>query len=251
MKKLFIFMAMLFALCVTASAAEQMQFVNGKYSINYFAGIENAGKRYTILAMEGLNAQQISAEGIVYINEAVCASDGYVIIESLEPLKVCDCTFFIGGGHLDNPIVYGTIVAPSYSGKVISYGNKPATLKVYSAGTLVETVTTDATGAYSLKNVLKGQSYDIVITKNGYLSYSFKATLGEQLTLPDTDIREAAGDLDGSGKILYKDLLAFMAQLGKSTADSTADFDCDGNVDVDDLEILIKNYNRQDIVKND
>ena len=250
MKKLFIFMVMLFALCGAVSAAEQMQPIDGKYSVSYHAGTENAGKRYTIIAIEGLNVQRISSEGVVYINEAVCSSDGYVTIASLEPLKVCDCTFFIGGGHLESPVVYGTIVVPNYGGRVISYGNKPATLKVYSAGTLVETAATDAAGSYSLKNVLKGKSYDIVITKNGYLSYTFKVTLGEQLTLPDADIREAAGDLDGSGKILYRDLLAFMAQLGKASTDSAADFDCDGNVDVDDLEILIKNYNRQDIVKN-
>lgn len=250
MKRIVVLTLLIVCLCGFA-AAETLSPVGGKYSVNYFAGTENVGKTYIIVAVKGLKAEKISSDGIVYINNATCSEKGYVTLENFATSVPCDCTVFIGGGHLETPVVCGNIVTPVYTGKIVSHGTPNATVKIYAGDLLVETVSTDANGSFTFTDVVYGQNYKLVVQKDGYLDYTLNMTIGDDVTLPDIDIRGLAGDLDGSGKILYNDLLAMISLLGKIGENLPADFDADGTVSVDDLKILIENFNRQDIVKHD
>lgn len=251
MKKIIVALTLLVVCLCGFVAAETLSPVGGKYTVNYFAGTENVGKTYIIVAVKGLNADKIASDGIVYINNVTCSESGYVTLNKFATTTPCDCTVFVGGGHLETPVVYGNIVAPVYKGKIISHGTPNATIKIYTGDLLVENVSTDAGGNFSFTNAVYGQKYKLVVQKDGYLDYTLNMTIGDATTLSDIDIRDAAGDLDGSGKILYNDLLVMIGLLGKTGENLAADFDADGTVSVDDLKILIGNFNRQDIVKND
>lgn len=249
MKRIIVLAFIVVCLCGFA-AAETLLPVNGKYTVNYFAGTENVGKTYIIVATKGLDAEKIDADGIVYINNATCSETGYVTLENFATSVPCDCTVFVGGGHLATPAVYGNIVTPVYKGKIVSHGTPNATIKIYAGDLLAETVSTDADGNFTFTNAVYGKNYNLVVQKDGYLDCTLALKIGDATTLPDIDIRDAAGDLDGSGRILYNDLLTIIGLLGKTGKNLPADFNSDGTVSVDDLKILIENFNRQDIVKN-
>ena len=237
-------------LCICASA-DEIKPVGGKYSVTYFAGTQNAGNVYVISVVRGYETTDISEQSLVYMDYAVCDDDGYVSFIDFIPMEICDSTVLIGSWAMQEPIVYGTISGSTASGKILYHGTSPATVKIYSGSTLICTSLTDENGNYTLSGMQAGKSYKAVITKNGYLSYTTSFILTQDMLVPTFNIKICAGDLDNSGRILINDLSAIITQFGKSADEITipeADFNCDGKVDTEDISILVKNYNRTDII---
>lgn len=248
MKKIFICMLMAAALCCFASAADVIVHQEKGYSVSYNAGTANTGNQYAMFILEGHDAESVDADKIIYIDQTACDSDGYVKFTDFKPKKVCDATVLITGGHLDYPKVYG-IISPA-KGKALYHGKSTAEIRLYNGETIIETAVTDADGSYAFARALAGNEYKISVSKNGYLSYTAVRTVDGSMTIPDIDVKTAAGDLNGSGRILINDLELMLSQFGKSNDGITlpfADFNSDGTVDISDLNILISNFNRTDI----
>lgn len=239
---IFIFAAMM---CVLASAAQEILPTDGKYSVEYDAGSANAGKKYVLAVVRAHDTLAVSYDNLVYINTSQADEQGKVKFENFVPMEICDSSVLISSENMEAPVLVGIICQSTTSGSIVSYGTAAATVSVYSKESLIETAVTDQNGNYNLKKAAKGAKYRFIVTKNGYLSYTAYRTADKNGVFGEIDIRSAAGDLDGSGKILINDLSYIIRSL--NTPDPLCDLDASGKVDAQDITILIKNFNRTDI----
>ena len=116
----------------------------------------------------------------------------------------------------------------------------------------IEQVETNNDGTFRIE-VDEGVSYDLVVTKLGYLTHTItniKAKQGQQIDLGDISI--LAGDIVKTGEIEIDDLVALNYNIGEVIEDEDEsekliyDLNEDGIVDEEDLAILRKNYGKKD-----
>ena len=162
-----------------------------------------------------------------------------------------------------SPFVLARKAGVSVKGKVASYnGNHDFTVTLYKAGsdTVVGTpltVSGSGTGGsteqeFTIPNVPKG-TYDLVVTKDGHLTYTVKGVVVEGTAINLTEHSNAAistitllcGDIDGNGFINSTDLGIILKgqNYGKSTAtagDKAADLDGNGFINSTDLGIVLQ-----------
>jgi hypothetical protein len=114
-----------------------------------------------------------------------------------------------------------------------------------------QTVTTSSTGFFEMNDITPG-SYDLTITRPGYLTRTFQSILIEakkfvRLGSAGVPVVMWAGDLDGDGTINMTDAM-MIAAAWKATGDAPAyqpalDLNCDGILDKGDDDILASNFN--------
>ena len=162
-----------------------------------------------------------------------------------------------------SPFVLARKAGVSVSGKVASYnGSHDFTVTLYQAGseTMVGTpLTVSGSGAsgsteqeFTIPNVAPG-TYDLVVTKDGHLTYTVKGVVVEGTAINLTEHSNAAistitllcGDIDGNGFINSTDLGIILKgqNYGKSTAtagDKAADLDGNGFINSTDLGIVLQ-----------
>ena len=162
-----------------------------------------------------------------------------------------------------SPFVLARKAGVSVSGKVASYnGNHDFTVTLYKAGseTVVGTpLTVSGSGTvgstkqeFTIPNVAPG-TYDLVVTKDGHLTYTVKGVVVEGTAINLTKHSNAAistitllcGDIDGNGFINSTDLGIILKgqNYGKSTAtagDKAADLDGNGFINSTDLGIVLQ-----------
>ena len=162
-----------------------------------------------------------------------------------------------------SPFVLARKAGVSVSGKVASYnGNHDFTVTLYKAGseTVVGTpLTVSGSGTvgstkqeFTIPNVAPG-TYDLVVTKDGHLTYTVKGVVVGDTDLdltamtekPFSTITLLCGDIDGNGFINSTDLGIILKgqNYGKSTAtagDKAADLDGNGFINSTDLGIVLQ-----------
>ena len=193
-----------------------------------------AGKQYTVTL----------GKGIVYVYDEKT-------VESYAP------------EHLKlSPMAYdpNAVSASSVSGKVVSYNpNNPTTVQLMQGGTeKYSTTIKAATGSgqkeqtFSFPTVAKG-TYDLVVTKDGHLTYTVKGVVVGDTALDLTKHSNAAistitllcGDIVKNGYIDFADYQELLspANYGKKTTDpgvnALADLNGNGYIDFADYQILL------------
>ena len=163
-----------------------------------------------------------------------------------------------------SPVAYdpNTVSTPSVRGVVKSYNpNNPVTVRLIEQGYTepsYETIigATNGNGqkeqTFSFPAVAAG-TYDLVVTKDGHLSYTVKGIVVENDPLDLTKHSNAAistitllcGDIDGNGFVNSTDLGIILKgqNYGKSTAtagDKAADLDGNGFINSTDLGIVLQ-----------
>ena len=146
------------------------------------------------------------------------------------------------------------------TGKVTSYNpNNPTTVELRQGGAVKYTATIDAaTGSGQVTqdfsfNAVAAGTYDLVVTKDGHLSYTVKGVVVGDSPLDLTTMTGKAyqtitllcGDIDGNGFINSTDLGIILKgqNYGKSTAtagDKAADLDGNGFINSTDLGIVLQ-----------
>ena len=146
------------------------------------------------------------------------------------------------------------------TGKVTSYNpNNPTTVELRQGGAVKYTATIDAaTGSGQVTqdfsfNAVAAGTYDLVVTKDGHLSYTVKGVVVGDSPLdltamtgkPYQTITLLCGDIDGNGFINSTDLGIILKgqNYGKSTAtagDKAADLDGNGFINSTDLGIVLQ-----------
>ena len=162
------------------------------------------------------------------------------------------------------------VSAPSVSGKVVSYNpGNATTIQLMQDGAVKYTATIAATTgsgqqkqSFSFPAVAAG-IYDLVVTKDGHLSYTVKGVVvGEtaiDLTAMTGKVYQAitlpAGDLNGDGTINSKDLneiwspANYLKNVTDAGVNPLADLNGDGTINSKDLNIVWKaeNYLKSEV----
>jgi hypothetical protein len=162
----------------------------------------------------------------------------------------CKARVSTGAGSLADISPDATVVATltitdiptegTLTGKVLAC--KPVTVNLYNAdNSVASSVVAGADGAFSL-NALAG-TYTAVATAEGFLSAQGAAslTVGNTTVMPQVSL--PAGDIDGNGVIDQFDAMTIGMSYNTITPPA-ADLNCDGNINVLDLELLAGNYRK-------
>ena len=161
-----------------------------------------------------------------------------------------------------SPVAYDpdAVSAPSVSGKVVSYNpNNATTIQLMQGGEEKYRTTIDPTTGSGQKEqsfsfpTVAADTYDLVVTKDGHLSYTVKNVEVGDTALDLTKLTGKAystitllcGDIDGNGFINSTDLGIILKgqNYGKSTAaagDKAADLDGNGFINSTDLGIVLQ-----------
>ena len=134
----------------------------------------------------------------------------------------------------------------------ISYqsSSTPAKVEFYdSEGALADRAETATNGSYSL-TVQAGEFYTIKVSKPGYLKYTvnnYFVSAGH--VIPNIDISQLAGDINGDGVVNAEDLTFLLAQFNKAPdEENNADIDGNGIVNAVDLTYLLAGFNKKDVI---
>lgn len=115
---------------------------------------------------------------------------------------------------------------------------------------VIKTIETNDDGTFSIE-LEEGISYDLVITKTGYLTYTIThIELETGIAIELEEIELVAGNVIGDGEIELDDLVLMNDNYGIIITEENAlrkakyDLNEDGIVDLKDREILMKNYGK-------
>lgn len=276
MKKLISLFAAISMLSISAVAvqAEEAKAManyvptNNAYSFEYEVGVANAGEYYGMVAVEGMgdeiNTTDVSK--FVYIDQATADSTGKISFSNFAPKGVAPSeegykvsTIFIGGKGFETAQAIGILREAGWEEKtdIIISGTaidsvssiKLAKITVLNAaGEVVKTAEANAEGVYSI-SVPAGTNYSVVITKDGYLTFTYTGVAAEaDITLKEVDLTEMAGDIDGDGEIVLGDLQILLGDYNKVVGEDelesdNSDIDGDGEVVLGDLQAMLSGYN--------
>jgi len=150
----------------------------------------------------------------------------------------------------------------SVKGEIRTYNRKNAAkVELKKGGVTVDTLTltelpagtqTQFNQSFEFQNVT-ADTYDIVVTKAGHLSYTIKNVVVGDVGLDLTKNSNAniklmtlvAGNADNVGGINIDDLSIVVSNFGKTTGfPPGADIDGNGGVNIDDLNLVVSNFGK-------
>ena len=228
---------------------------------NYTAAYTGAKpyEQCVLLVVEGTEESfPINEDTIMYIDQKAADGSGTVSFDFI-PKKVTDCVVLLGGVFQDgveSPVLLGTLIGQgvTVSGSVTSLENeKQATVSLYSSEkALLQTTTTDTTGAYSFNTVPTDGTYYIVAEKGGYVGSPITVKV-EESEVTGADITLFAGDINASGDINAPDLVGILNDFNKTGnyANPYSDLNGKDGVNAVDLLQVLNNYNRETIGINE
>ena len=131
--------------------------------------------------------------------------------------------------------------------------SRPATVTLKnSADKEIASAETDENGAYTIlvPTAPAGESYTLVITKPGYLSYIIKNfTINEGEDIEEIDLSQLAGDINGDGVVNSIDLTYLLSEFNCTPQQyPNADFNGDDLVNSVDLTYLLAGFNKRAII---
>lgn len=233
----------------------------GKFSASYQGA--QAGKEYTLLVVEGTKTfYSIKPERIQYLDQK--KADGSTVSFNFIPVsyvagdKTKSCVVLLTWTGSTTPVMLGTLDGNA-NGAVVSgtvnyqTSSIPATVTLYDAsGAQLDTVKTDASGAYSFYSVPNSSGYRIVVTKLGYCRYELSniTVSGDSKQVRTIDISRLAGDLNGNGTVNGYDLAALLKEFnneGDAITLKAADINGNGAVNGYDLSALLSSFNNSSI----
>jgi len=149
----------------------------------------------------------------------------------------------------ENPVI---VVEAVTSYKVFGYVNVTEVPKVPITVTLAQGLiaSTDATGKFEITGANPG-TYDLVISAKSALPRTIPVTITNadaEVSVDANKIPLFFGDTDGSGGIVFADLVAIKTAYNKKSGDDGYDVNCDlnnnGTVEFADLVTVKSNYNK-------
>lgn len=293
-KTIFTFVMAAILLCsmaVCASALEDYTATkdandNYSYTVTYNVGAANKGEMYGMVAVTGVtNTDEpvINESNIVYIDQATADEAGNITFTKFAPMGktpaetgYAESLVCIGGKGLDGATAIGTLKAVTTGGGDEG-GDDPAPTTYKVSGTITDTVTgtkkdtkisfvstagtTEKTvaGAGAFEVEVAPGTYDIVFTKDGYLTKTFEdvvvadaVVIKDSATATDVALNALAGDVFVDGGIGSADLGCLLGDFFKTSGLTYAgsDIDADGAVGSADLGHLLGNFFKTNVVVN-
>lgn len=218
----------------------------GKFSVTYTEATD--GKEYIIWAVKGRETDaskvSFSQENVMYINQNT-ASGSSVTFDAFLPMKAVESTVLVSGQDMDAPIIVGYIKGEGntisgtigLSGRKTNFGGAVVTL--VNVETSEEfTATTDTNNAFEM--VVPSGVYKLMITKDGYLSYTNKTYEVSSESEWTEEISLLPGDFNGNGRVELQDYGIFRSKFGGT--DSLVDLDGNGRVALPDYGLFRSNF---------
>ena len=133
--------------------------------------------------------------------------------------------------------------------------SRPATVTLKnSADKEIASAETDENGSYTIlvPTASAGESYTLVVTKPGYLSYTIKNfTINEGEDIEEIDVSQLAGDINGDGAVNSIDLTYLLSEFNRAPQQYPyADINGDGLVNSVDLTYLLAGFNKGAVVSS-
>ncbi|MEG2198943.1 MAG: carboxypeptidase regulatory-like domain-containing protein [Anaerovorax sp.] len=232
--------------------------VTKKYTAASGAASVIGDNQYVLLVVKkSANGNRvISQDTIMYVDQKAATTGG--ISFDFIPKNLPNCEVLLGGvfqNSVVSPVKLGELVGQSVevSGKVI-YQPSPvgATVTVYSGSSKIATATTDVNGNYHFDAIPMDDNYTLVVTKNGYCSYTMTGVnLMNAKVMGDIDSRSLAGDVIENAEININDLTPLLNQFNKTGTDITvegADINKNGAVNITDLTMVLNNFNNKSVI---
>jgi len=162
----------------------------------------------------------------------------------------------IPGSAISFEIINGAIGSNKIlTGKAISlaYDTRPATVTLTSAalGSSPVTAYTATDYVYGFNNVPTG-NYTMKISKISYLSYTKQNLTVGEIDILYKDITLIPGDIDGNGQVNYNDLTILLTNynlIGNAIINPAADIDGNGHVNYNAQTALLSGYNKMAVVE--
>lgn len=237
------------------------------------------GGTYTLIALPATLAEEggdgnlstltpaellAASDKVMFMGSAVAEDDGRAVFENVR-LRTADAvTYYVTGPGLDAPLVETTSYSTSAYGSIRTdtAGDHSATITLVDAQTgyrYGNTFQADADGDYYLDDLAPG-TYDLLVTKPGYLPYTRQAVVISDRATKFIDLcnlssnpvsttgsspipgQTLVGDVTNDGARNMEDLAALMVYYGRGDAvpdQITADLSGDGAVDKADTDLLI------------
>lgn len=258
-RSILVSLVLLLGLTCMASAEEYVTngagtlgYENGTYTATYTEC--QAEQQYVLLVVKKTDSRVISADTIMYIDQAKSDADGDVTFTFI-PKSTPDCEVLLGGvfpnGEGETPVT-SPVVLGELIGKGVEVTGKvsKATAPVVQLGTgdrenfvPVYTAEVAEDGTFTFTGVVEGE-YALQITQEYYITY-YKAIVEVSADNASigTNYKMYAGDIVPSGVVNVSDLTLLLRNYG-STEETPADINESGVVNVSDLSLLLGNYGK-------
>lgn len=231
------------------------------FTITYNAGAENAGKQYVLMVVRQQKGTELGSEidfttldesTLLYIDQTAADENGVATFEGLQLKSHTSANIYISGEGFTKPTHIGYIevqgVSVQFTVTLVPGDNGQATVKLLDPdGNEVLSGESENGGTGQLDSVQAG-TYDVRIEKPGYLPVTVKGIEVED-TLPEVDLQLYGGDFNGDGKVDYNDLNLLVGDYnhsGSTISKEVIDINGDGVVNYIDLNILVGGYNKGD-----
>ena len=248
--------------CAFADTTAYQPNNNGKYTVTYNVGTQNAGNMYGFVVIKGTDVIDLDdIDSYVYIDQATADTNGNITFTNFG-LKgalpsddaFVESTAYIGGKGFDTAQAIGVMVADTgctVNGTVTDTKNpRTATVTFKNEGGVVVATATVENGAYSAE--VDDGTYTVVFTKDGSLSYTYTGVVvNADKTLKVVDLSTLAGETVPNGQILVNDILGVAGNFRKTSGftNEYADFDLSGQVLVNDILIPAGNFRKANVTQ--
>lgn len=246
MAAMMLFSATAYGAEVDGSNPSDLEKEDGKFNVTYTGAAD--GKEYMIWAVKGThtdaNEVSFAQSNVLYINQNT-ADGTSVTFDAFLPMKSEDSTVLVTGQGMEAPIIVGYIKGEGntisgnigLSGRKANFGGAVVTL--INVDTFEEfTATTDTNNAFEM--VVPNGVYKLMITKDGYLSYTDKTYEVSSESEWTEEISLLPGDFNGNGRVELQDYGIFRSKFGGT--DSLVDLDGNGRVALPDYGLFRSSF---------
>lgn len=215
-----------------------------------------AGKMMTMIAYAPAENGSITVDSIQYIDQTTADENGAYSFSSYIPKDLPtngDYTVKVGSEALDEAISAGKIekieiTDVAVAGTITTQSeNANATISFYSGNSEAPVKTAETTkGAFNL-SIAPG-TYDVVISREGYLKYTIKnVVVADELALDAVTL--LPGDVDANDVVNTDDLTPIIGAFAQKSGDDSyavkLDLDANGVINTDDLTPTISSFGQK------
>ena len=248
--------------CAFADTTAYQPNKDGKYTVTYNVGTQNAGNMYGFVVIKGTDVIDLdNIDDYVYIDQATADANGNITFTNFglkgalpSDEAFVESTAYIGGKGYDTAQTIGVMVAAELSNTVtgtVTDTNNPrnATVTFKDANGVTVGSTTTANGAFTIE--LENGTYTALFVKGGSLSFTYTGVVVDGTeTLKAVDMSNLAGDVNTSGGINLADLNLLLSDYDQTTlANEYSDVNASTTVNLADLNIMLSTYDNINVTQ--
>ena len=247
--------------CAFADTTAFQADSNGKYTVTYNVGTQNAGNMYGFVVIKGTDVIDLDdIDSYVYIDQATADAEGNITFANFglkgalpSDDNFVESTAYIGGKGFDTAQAIGVLVADTactVTGTVTDNNNpRNATVTFKNESGVTVGSATTANGVFTIE--LDDGTYTALFVKGGSLSFTYTGVVVDgDKTLKTVDMTGLAGDVNTSGGINLADLNALLGDYDQTQlSNEYSDVNASTTVNLADLNIVLTTYDKINVTE--